>query len=310
MSSVGVDLFKGSSKLTAEPLGIVEIGFKGYDFGKTTAGTILGPDEDVKDILYQQDGTKKGDSVRTGIMYKLTCTFGEISTGMLVQLMSGITSQNHDAAEDTGTVGRNMYQSMRTNEAGVLQAASVNENGVPSALPQDIFNFYEAVPKITSHILNWEADAQRNVVVEFDIYWHPFASGESSTKEGAFGYWGDPVVEDLPAVVVPNVAAPYILTAVADLATQITVTMSEDVTLVAAVTLADRIVATVDRDFKAPTAAIIEADPNDNKLTLTFAAATFAAGNTIKLFMSDATLQDTDLNQNEIVNAFTVTNSL
>ncbi len=308
--SIGGELFKGSSGLLSQPLGIVKIGFRGYDMGKTTAGSMLAPDEDIKDIIFQQDGTKSADTVRTGILYKLTCTFGEINTGLLVQLMAGLTSENHDPAEDSATIGRNMYQSMRDNEAGVLQIASVDANGVASDLPEDIISVYEAVPKLTSHILNWEADSQRNVVVEFNIYYHIFATGESTTKVGAFGYWGDPTVEDVPAVVVPDVAAPYVLSAVVDTATQITVTMSEDVSLVAAVALVDRIVATVDRDFNVPLTAVIEADPNDDTLTLTFGAATFAAGNVVKLFLSESTLQDVDLNQNSILNAFTVTNPL
>ncbi len=307
---IGGELFKGSSGLLSQPLGIVKIGFRGFDMGKTTAGSMLAPDEDIKDIIFQQDGTKSADTVRTGILYKLTVTFGEINTGLLVQLMAGLTSENHDPSEDSATIGRNMYQSMRDNEAGVLQIASVDSNGVASDLPEDIISVYEAVPKLTSHILNWEADSQRNVVVEFNIYYHLFAGGESSTKVGAFGYWGDPTVEDVPPVVVPDVAAPYVLSAVVDSATQVTVTMSEDVALVATVALADRIVATVNRDFIVPVTAVIEADPNDDTLTLTFAAASFAASDVVKLFLSESTLQDVDLNQNAILNAFAVTNPL
>lgn len=308
--SVGGELFKGSSKLLDQPLGVVKIGFKGYDLGKTTSGTMLAADQDIKDILFQQDGTKPGDHVRTGIEYILKATFGEINTGILKALMSGFSSENHDAAEDSATFGRSLYKSMRDTEAGVLQIAAVDENGVPSALEEDNLYFYEAISIVTGDAINWEADNQRNIAVEFRIKYHVFEAGESTTKYGAFGYYGDPTVEDLPAVVIPNVAAPYILSATVDSATQITVNMSKDVSLVGGVTLADRIMATVNRDFVAPTTAVIEADPNDDTLTLTFPAATFAAGNVVKLFLSDATLQDADLTQNAIVNAFAVTNTL
>ena len=66
MAKIGGTLFTGNSKLWEGPLGVIQMGFKGYDLGKTGADTTLTPDQDIKDIMYQQDGTKAADHVRTG----------------------------------------------------------------------------------------------------------------------------------------------------------------------------------------------------------------------------------------------------
>lgn len=310
MSSAGGELFKGSSALLKEPLGVVQVGFNGFDMGKTTADSMLTPDQDIKDILYQQDGTKAADSVRTGLEYILKVTFGEINTGLLLQLMSGLSSENHDPAEDSMTFGRCLYRSMRDDEAKVLRVVAVDCDGIPSALDADILNWYEAIPIVNADLIVWGADTQRNIPVEFKIKYHIFADGESTTKTGAFGYFGDPAVEDVPAIVWPNVDAPYILSAVVDLATQITITMSEAVTLVAAVALVDRFVASVNSAFAIPTTAIIEANPNDDTITLTFGAATFATLDVVTLSMTASSVEDADSNHNAAVSGLAVTNTL
>ena len=51
-------LFEGNSKLFDLPLGVVKIGFDGYDLGKTTADAEFTPDQDIKDILFQQEDRK------------------------------------------------------------------------------------------------------------------------------------------------------------------------------------------------------------------------------------------------------------
>lgn len=307
----GGNISFGNSKLLDGPLGVVKIGFNGYDLGKTTADTNLSPDQDIKDIIYQQDGTKAADHVRTGIDVILSCTLGEISTPLLAQLMAGITSQNVDANSDSLTFDRSLYQSMRDQEAKVLKIASVNSNGVASELDEDTFLFYEAIPIISGELVNWGADTQRNLPCEFRIKWHLFSTGESSTKDGAFGYLGDPTTEDVPVAVWPDVEAPEVLTAVADSATNLTVTFDEVVAFVGGSFTAGSVAVTIDGAFVLATAGAIQAPANDDKIDFTFPAATFAAGQVLKLYISDGVIEDQETVANEFegISGFIVTNS-
>lgn len=306
---LGGAIFEGNSKLFDGPLGVVKIGFKGYDLGKTTADCNLTPDQDVKDIIYQQDGTKAADHVRTGIDLVLTGTFGEIKTGLLVLLMAGLSTENDNPLDDTGTINRSIYQSMRDNEAGVLKVASVNENGVPSENLQDILNFYEAIAIVNGDLINWGADTQRNFPVEFKIKWHPFATGESSTKVGAFGYWGDPTTEDVPAIVWPDVEAPILESAAVVLATTMDITFNEDVAFKGAgAYIPGTIMATVDGIMiLASSAAIV-----NKVVTATFPAATFSTGDVVELFITEEALEDTETTPNvyQGVADYPVTNPL
>jgi len=277
MSSVGGAVFSGISKLFSGTLGVTQIGYKGYDLGKTTADCVLTPDQDIKDIMYQQDGTKAADHVRTGIDYVLTATFGEIKTGLLILLMGGISKTNVNPADDDGVIGRSLYSSMRTNESGALKVAAVDSNGVPSASVQDIFNFYEVISIITGDLINWGADTQRNLAIEFRIKWHKFDTGESTLYQGAFGYWGDPSTEDVPAIVWPDVDGPRIVSATAISATELELIFNESLVFAAGAAFAapDYMVKTYkaveDIEFLAPSGGVILA----TKLTLTFAADSF-----------------------------------
>lgn len=290
---VGGAVFQGNSKLFEGPLGVVQVGFKGYDLGKTTADTNLTPDQDVKDIVYQQDGTKAADHVRTGIDYMLSVTFGEIKTGLLALIMAGVSTENESPTDDSGTINRNIYQSMRDQEAGVLRVAAVDENGEAYADLEHILNFYEAIPIVSGELINWGADTQRNFPVEFRIKWHKFGTGESTTKTGAFGYWGDPTTEDVPAVTWPDVAGPQFASAVADSATNLEVTFNEDIAFQSAFQ-ADQWMAKVNGDFVAPTAGVI----TDDTIALTFPASTFTAGDIITIYMGPNELQDTETTPN------------
>lgn len=304
---IGGAVFAGNSKLFEGPLGVVQVGFKGYDLGKTTADTNLTPDQDVKDITYQQDGTKAADHVRTGIDYMLSVTFGEIKTGLLVLLMGGVSSENADVNDDAGTIGRDIYRSMRDNEAGPLKVAAVDENGEPLDDLEHILNFYEAIPIVSGELINWGADTQRNFPVEFRIKFHKFGTGESTTKYGAFGYWGDPTGEDVPAITWPDVAGPILVTAEADTATNLTATFNENIAFQSAFQ-ADQWMAKVNGDFVAPTAGVITTDHID----LTFPASTFTAGDIIELYMGPNELQDTEATPNlaDAFDAQPVTNSV
>lgn len=304
---VGGALIAGTSKLFSGPLGVVRIGFKGYDLGKTTDDAVLTPDQDIKDIVYQQDGTKAADHVRTGVDMILSVTFGEINTSLLALLMSGVESALASSATDHGTVNRSIYQSMRDNEAGALKIAAVDENGAAYATLINIMMFYEAIPIINGDLINWGADSQRNLPVEFRIKWHEFSTGESVAKTGAFGYWGDPTNEDVPAVVWPDVAGPALVSANASAATTMVVTFGENIAFQTAFDV-NHYVAEVNGEFILPTAGVIATVA----LTLTFPAATFSAGADIKLSISEHALEDTVVPANEYggVNDFICTDSI
>ena len=307
--AIGGAVFTGNSKLFEGALGIVQIGFKGYDLGKTTADTTLTPDQDIKDIIYQQDGSKPSDNVRTGIEYLLTCTFGEIKTGLLTQLMAGVSTLNSSALSDSGTLTKSIYQSMLNNEAGGLKIAAIDENGIALSSLENILNFYTAIPEVTGELINWGADTQRNIPITFHIKWHEFASGESSTKAGAFGYWGDPTTEDVPAIVYPDVEAPILVSAAATAATTLVVTFNENVAFKGA---GAYVAGTTYAIVEGVAILALSAAIASKVLTLTFAAATFASGDVVTLGITDVAIQDTASPANVYggVSDYSVTNSI
>ena len=296
----------GSSKLVDGPLGVVKLGFKGYDLGKTTAETTMKLDQDIKDIIYQQDGTKAADKVRTGQVVMISGTLGEVKTKTLALLQAGITAGHASADNDFGVIGRSVYQSMRENEVGGLKIAACSADGLPSEEPEDQFCFYEAIFNLTGNIVNWGADVQRSLPFEIYVFFHPFAAGESTAHRGSYGYWGDPEDSDVPAITWPDVAAPVVTGAEVTAATTVTVTFDKTVTEADDVTTEDKIIASVDGAFVAPTASAIVA----NVLTLTFPDATFAAGDEVLISMSAGVVEDAAENQNAVVASRRVTNDL
>lgn len=296
----------GNSKLVAGPLGVVKVGFKGYDLGKTTAETTMKVDQDIKDIIYQQDGTKPSDKVRTGAVVLITGTLGEVKTKTLALLQAGITAGHSSADEDFGVLGRSVYQSMRDNEVGGLKLAACSADGIASEEPEDQFCFYEAVFNLTGNLVNWGADVQRGLPFEIYVFFHPFAEGESTAHRGAFGYWGDPADSDVPAITWPDVAAPVVTSVEVEDATTLTVTFDKSVTEVEDETTEDKIIASVDGAYVAPTASVIVA----NVLTLTFPDTTFAAGDEVLFSMSAGVVEDTAENQNAVVASRRATNDL
>ncbi|MEJ2248042.1 MAG: hypothetical protein P8Y70_00095 [Candidatus Lokiarchaeota archaeon] len=295
MSSLGAAIFAGNSKLFLGPMGMVQIGFKGYDCGKTTTETNLVPDQDIKDIMYQQDGSKAADHVRTGQDLLLNCTFGEIKTGLLELMMAGITSTNTNPNDDSGVIGRSLYQSMRDNEAGGLKIASILPDGTPSEELEDMYNFYEAIPVVNGDLVNWGADTQRNFPIQFRIKYHKFSSGESSTHNGAFGYWGDPTIEDVPAITYPDLTEPSIVSAVATLATNMDITFDKNIAFQSAWDATDYVVNVEGDGFSLSTAGNI----SGAVLSLTFGAGTFADNDIITVSISSKALEDTEATPNE-----------
>jgi len=159
-------------------IGVVNVTFDSVALGKTTADTEIVPDQDIKDIIFQQDGTKYADKVRTGIVYQVNCTFGEIDTELLVKLDRGM-SKSGDG--NSLKVGRNLYTSWKTSEAKELILTRVDSDGVSSTDALYKMTFYKAAPEITGAI-QYGADTQRNIPVTFHIFF--------DDTELAFGYFG------------------------------------------------------------------------------------------------------------------------
>lgn len=310
--AIGGATFEGTSKLFDGPLGVVRIGFDGYDLGKTVGDTTLTPDQDIKDIAYQQEGTKAADHVRTGQEYLLTTTLGEINTGVLVLLMAGI-SAGADAADDDVLLDRSLFQSMLDNEAAVLKVAACDANGLASADSEDILCCYHAIPIITGELVNWGVDTQRNLPVQFRIKYHTFTAGElaalTRTDGGAFGYIGDAddAAVDCTAVVWTDRTAPAIVTAEATAATTMVVTFDENLEFQTAEVLG-HYTAWVNGIASLCTVA---ADPTGTAImTLTFAALTFAALDVITISISAEAIEDAGGNAYGGCTQYPVTNSV
>jgi hypothetical protein len=160
------------------PLGVVQLEFDTLDMGKTMEDTTVERDEDVKDILYQQDGTKPADYVKTGLLYLVKAKFAEISTDKLKKIMDDITLSGDG---NSVKLGRELYRSLKEYEAKVLKIKRVDSEGDQTANDDYILVFYQAIPIVTGPI-EWGADTQRGVEVEFRCVW--------DENEGAFGYSG------------------------------------------------------------------------------------------------------------------------
>ena len=298
-------LYEGNSALLAGPLGVVEVAFNGYSLGKTTGDTTLDVSQNIKDIIFQQSGTMPADKVRTGILYQLKATFGEISTGLLSQLISGFDATTQDPNSDGAVLTRSVYKSMRDNESAPLRVVSIGPDGTQSEEDSDIFNFYETIVNIDGTLINWGADTQRNIPVTFDIYWHKFADGESVKYKGAFGYYGDPIVADVPPVDWPDRIGPAIVSASAGVSTKVDLVMSEACAFVSGVTPENRFEVIVNGDYVNVTAVTIDTAPNDNRVSLTIGG-TMASGDAVMVNMLPDVLQDNEPTPNHNTRAVDV----
>ena len=309
-NKIGQALTKYDSRLLSGPLGVVQVGFKGWDLGKTTAQTQLTPDLNIKEILYQQFGTKAADHVITGADMMVEATFGEISTELLKLLVPYLIASGGSAGDgnDSGTLKTDLYESMLETVAGGLRLVSVNAQGVPSEEDEDVFSFYNAIPLINGALIQWEADTQRNLPVNFMIKRRILTPAESTTHESVYGYYGDPTQEDLPAIDWPDVAAPVVIKAEATAATTLEITFDENVTEVAGITEAEKILCRVNGEFK----PAVSAAAAGALYTVTFGAGTFTNGDVVTLFLAQDTVEDTATtpNKNEALNDYPVLNSV
>jgi len=160
------------------PLGVVQLEYNNLDLGQTMEDTTIEPDQDIKDIMYQQQGTKPADYVRTGILYLVRCKLGEISTDKLAQVQSGITVSGGGNAIK---IGRELYLSMKENEAYILKIKRVDSEGAITTDDDQIIVFYKAISIVTGTI-DYGADTQRGLEIEFRCLW--------DDTEEAFGYSG------------------------------------------------------------------------------------------------------------------------
>lgn len=160
------------------PLGVVQLEYDNLDLGQTMEDTTLEFDQDIKDILFQQQGTKAADKVRTGIIPIVRCKLGEISTDKLAKVHSGteVSGSGNSVA-----IKRELYRSMKDNEAKVLKVKRVDSEGAVTTDDDHILVFYKAISLITGTI-DWGADTQRGLAVEFHCMW--------DETEEAFGYSG------------------------------------------------------------------------------------------------------------------------
>lgn len=301
----GKNLDAYGSELFKDPMKVVEIGFNGYDLGKTTDATTLQPDVDIKDVLYQQDGTKAADHVVTGCDWLLSCTFGEIKTSLLALLVPYLFGSSGHVGADSGYIYAAMNKSLKDNYAGVLKVAPL-VNGVPSGEVEDTMYFYIAIPVISSNLINWGADVQRNLPIDFRIKIKRLTAAESTTHVSSHGYFGDPSVEDLPAAAWPDLEAPYITAAVASAATTITLTTNETVSVISGVTEEEKFIVLVEDIFIVPTTVVV----SGTSVTLTLPASSITAGDDVKVSMAAGVIEDADDNANETINDFIVTNNV
>ena len=293
--AIGGTIAVGDSELFTGPLGVVRLGFDGYDLGKTVGDSNLTPDQDIKDVMYQQEGTKPADHVRTGIEYLVNATLGEISTTLVGILMAGISSGPDAGSDDAGHIDRSIFQSMLADEAKVLKIAACDENGVASALDEDIMAFYHAIPIITGELVNWGVDTQRNLPIQFRVKYHRFTPAElaalTRTSGGAFGYWGDPTdpLVDCTAVTWTDRSAPAIVTANAGVATVLTITFDENVEYQSAHVNGHYTVWVNDIAIL----SVSSADPTGTAvLAITFPASTFTSGDVISVTVSPLAIED------------------
>lgn len=160
------------------PLGVVLATFKGVDLGKTIDEATIEYVEDIKDILYAQDGTQPYDKIPTGQAYMITMTFGQITVDLLRNLLRGVTKSGDG---NSAKLGRDIYRSGRDNFTGQLVLRRVDSDGNASA--DDLFKllFFKAMPLITGNV-PYGPDTQRGIEIQFYCFY-------DETNE-AFGYSG------------------------------------------------------------------------------------------------------------------------
>ena len=160
------------------PLGVCLFNYGGIDLGKTIEEATIEYVEDIKDIMYAQDGTQPYDKIPTGQAYLVTATFGQITIDLLERLMRGVTKSG---GGNSAKLGRDIYRSGRENFTRQLTLTRVDSDGNASADPLFRILFYKAMPIITGNIA-YGPDSQRGLEVQFYCFY--------DESNEAFGYSG------------------------------------------------------------------------------------------------------------------------
>lgn len=151
----------GGTNIFDTPLGVVFIDYKGVDLGKTTDATKLMNEEDLKDILYQQNGTKPFTKIRTGVSWMIQCVLGNPGLQRL-----GLINPNMKPSPSFISMdfSRQLFVDLQ-DEAGRLVVTEMINN-IRSTDPKRIMVFPKAAARMTTEI-GWGVDLQRTVGVEF-----------------------------------------------------------------------------------------------------------------------------------------------
>ena len=160
-------------------LGVVRLTFDGTALGKTTEETAIEFIEDLKDIMFAQDGTQPADKIPTGQAYQITCNLGEVTLARLEKLLRGITVSGNSAS-----LGADLYRSGKDNFAKVLTLTRVDSEGVASTDPLYKLTFYLAMPIIAAGLSTFGPDTQKITPVTF----YCFRDESNSNKFGYSGY--------------------------------------------------------------------------------------------------------------------------
>ncbi len=164
-------------------LGVVNLNFDNVDLGKTLDEASVEFIEDMKDIMYAQDGTQPADKVPTGQGYRVSCKLAELQWDRLAELVRGIHVSGGGSG-NSAKLGRDIYRSGLANFAKVLVIRRVDSDGVVSTDLKYRLTFYKAIPSASGPMGAFGPDTQRVMDVVFDCFYDATAGHE------CFGYSG------------------------------------------------------------------------------------------------------------------------
>jgi len=160
------------------PLGVILIEYDNVNLGKTIDEATIEYVEDIKDILYAQDGTQPYDKIPTGQAYLITATYGQITIDLLKKLMRGVTKSG---GGNSAKLGRDIYRSGRENFTKELISRRVDSDGNASSDLLYRLLMFKAMPIITGNVV-YGPDSQRGLEVQFYCFY--------DESQEAFGYSG------------------------------------------------------------------------------------------------------------------------
>lgn len=156
---IGNNIWEGSLK-------VCRVEYNGVDLGKTIGDVEIIKNEDVKDILYQQDGTQYYDKVPTGVSWQIQVPLGEISISLLTSMHDSMTASG---AGSSMKIGKNIYHSW-LEQALELKLKAIDEDGDASTDVLQSITCPKAYPEISTNII-YGADTQRGFTVIFHVFY-------------------------------------------------------------------------------------------------------------------------------------------